>query len=42
VWFFALHMSVYGTLAPFAALQRFGLLSEGLLPCGRRVRQANC
>jgi hypothetical protein len=24
-----------GTYSPFAALQRFGLLSEGILPCER-------
>jgi len=30
-----------GTHSPFAALQRFGLLSEGLLPCGQCRQQAN-
>jgi hypothetical protein len=34
-------MSLVSTLSPFAALQRFGLLSEGLLPCEQRRRQAN-
>jgi hypothetical protein len=33
--------TVPGTHSPFAAPRRFCLLSEGLLPCERRVRQAN-
>jgi hypothetical protein len=33
--------AVYGTNCPFAAPQRLRLLSEELLPCGQRIRQAN-
>src|SRR5262245_63493856 len=33
--------SLHGTHSPFAALQRFSLLSEGLLPRRQRRRQAN-
>jgi hypothetical protein len=31
-----------GPARQFAALPRFGLESEGLLPCRRRLREANC
>jgi hypothetical protein len=33
--------SFRGTHSPFAALQRFGPLSEDLLPCRQRRQQAN-
>jgi hypothetical protein len=34
-------ISEIGTDYPFAATQRFRLLSEGLLPWSRRIGQAN-
>jgi len=39
--FAALHESEGGTERPFAALPRFCLESEGLLPYRRALRQAN-
>jgi hypothetical protein len=39
----SLHLlrAALGTLSPFAALQRFGLLYEGLLPCRGVARQGS-